>query len=87
VEPARIDAPFRQAAFYRDSARALSHVGRAAPDEQAVRNLLEAERIAPQWLRMSPTTHETARGLRERVRRGSAASALRGLCERMGLPT
>jgi hypothetical protein len=80
-----IEAPFRQASYFSDTARALAHTGRSVASEQAVSMLLRAEQIAPQWLRMSPTTQETARALRERVPQGSAASALRGLCERMGL--
>ncbi|MEO3926157.1 helix-turn-helix transcriptional regulator [Micromonosporaceae bacterium B7E4] len=69
----------RQVYFYLDMARALPDAGR---DHDAVRMLLTAERVGPQHTRSSVAARETARSL---LRRGSAGSELRGLCERMGV--
>ncbi len=72
----------RQVAFYIDTARALSNIGR---DTEALRMLLLAERTAPQRVRLSPLVAETARGLLEKARRGSGTRELRALCERVGV--
>jgi hypothetical protein len=72
----------RQTAFYVDTARALSNIGR---DAEALRMLLLAERIAPQRVRLSPIVAETVRSLLERARRGRGWAELRGLCERVGV--
>ncbi|MFY1672509.1 helix-turn-helix domain-containing protein [Plantactinospora sp. WMMB334] len=69
----------RQVYFYMDMARALADVAR---HHDAVRMLLAAERVGPQHTRSSAAARETARLL---LRRGSAGSELRGLCERMGV--
>jgi transcriptional regulator with XRE-family HTH domain len=86
VDLRRLEAPGRHATYYRDTARALARMGRQDTDDKAVRHLLAAERLVPEWVRNSRTAKETARSLRDRLRPGSTASALRGLCERMGLP-
>lgn len=85
VRPMTIAAPDRQANFYRDTARALSRLGDKDADVRAVRMLLTAERLAPQRIHLSVVARETVRGLLERSPRGTRNSALRGLCERMGL--
>lgn len=72
----------RQTAFYLDTGRALAHLGK---DQEAVRMLLAAERIAPQRIRNSPLAAEAARGLLERVQRNATGVELRGLCERLGI--
>lgn len=74
----------RQVTFHLDVARALA-ADRKGHD-RAVRALLTAERLAPQHVRSSPSARETAHDLRESARRASVGSALRGLCERVGLP-
>jgi len=65
--------------FYTDLARALADVRR---DDEAVRMLLAAERVAPQHTRSSAAARETARALLRKARR---ASTVQGLCERMGV--
>lgn len=69
----------RQAALYLDTGRALARLER---DDEALRQVLAAERIAPQRVLGNPLTRETARAMLERSAR---ASALRGLCERLGV--
>jgi len=65
--------------LYTDLARALADVRR---DDEAVRMLLAAERVAPQHTRSSAAARETARALLRKARR---ASTVQGLCERMGV--
>ncbi|MEU4421275.1 helix-turn-helix transcriptional regulator [Actinoplanes sp. NPDC024001] len=65
--------------LYTDLARALADVHR---DDEAVRMLLTAERVAPQHTRSSAAARETARALLHKARR---ASPMQGLCERMGV--
>jgi transcriptional regulator with XRE-family HTH domain len=65
--------------LYTDLARALTDVRR---DDEALRMLLTAERVAPQHTRSSAAARETARVLLRKARR---ASAVQGLCERMGV--
>jgi transcriptional regulator with XRE-family HTH domain len=72
----------RQTAFYVDTARALSNIGK---DAEALRMLLLAERIAPQRVRLSPLVAETVRALLEKAKRGRGWADLRGLCERVGV--
>ena len=71
--------PIRQVNLYTDLARALTDVRR---DDEAVRMLMAAERVAPQHTRSSAAARETARSLLHKARR---ASAVQGLCERMGV--
>ncbi|HKT00497.1 MAG TPA: helix-turn-helix transcriptional regulator [Rugosimonospora sp.] len=72
----------RQVALYSDTGRALTRLGK---DDEAVRMLVAAERIAPQRVRASRLVQETTRTLLERAQRRAGGSELRGLCERMGL--
>jgi len=65
--------------LYTDLARALTDVRR---DDEAIRMLMTAERVAPQHTRSSAAARETARALLHKARR---ASAVQGLCERMGV--
>jgi transcriptional regulator with XRE-family HTH domain len=71
----------RSVYLYTDLARALTDIRR---DDDAVRMLLTAERVAPQHTRSSAAARETARALLHQTRRTSA-STLQGLCERMGV--
>lgn len=82
TRPRNIPAQFRQVAYYSDTARALAHTRN---DREAVRMLLHAERLAPQWIRSAPLVRETVRSLLDRSRREAGGSALRGLCERVGV--
>lgn len=81
--PTRVPSPLRQSGFHAATARALARLNR---DEEAVRHLLTAERIAPERIRASTTVRETARGLIERARRAAGGAELRGFCERLSLP-
>lgn len=83
TNPAVISSPNRRAAFYSDTARALARVKK---DKRAVQMLLAAESLAPQQIHASALVQESARALLERARREAGGPALRGLCERMGLP-
>lgn len=69
----------RRVYLYTDLARALTDIRR---DEDAVRMLLTAERVAPQHTRSSTAARETARALLHHTRR---TSSLQGLAERMGV--
>lgn len=80
TNPGVLAVPSRQVFFYLHSACALTRVGHHS---DASRYMLIAERLAPQLVHASPLAAETARGLRDRV----GGSQLRGLCERMGLPS
>jgi hypothetical protein len=85
TNPNMIDAMMRRVFFYTDTARALARMrGR---DGDAIRYLLTAERIAPQHVHSSAFVQETARAMLERAQRLAGGSALRGLCERMGVAT
>jgi transcriptional regulator with XRE-family HTH domain len=84
TNPAAIQSPSRQTSFYLDTGRALARLRR---DEPAVRQLLIAERLAPQRVRTDPLVAETARSLLERARRNAGGAELRGLCERVGALT
>jgi hypothetical protein len=83
TNPAVITAGCRQVFYYADTARAYAKLrGR---DQDAVRYLLTAERIAPQHVHTSPVAQETTRSLLEQSRRQAGGTQLRGLCERMGV--
>lgn len=82
TNPLAIPRVSRQASFYADTGRALARLGR---DQEAVRMLVTAERLAPQYVRNSPVAAETARALLDRARRNAAGVELRGLCERLGV--
>jgi transcriptional regulator with XRE-family HTH domain len=69
----------RSVYLFTDLARALTDVRR---DDEAVRMLMAAERVAPQHTRSSAAARETARALLHKARR---ASVVQGLCERMGI--
>lgn len=79
--PTAIPKVSRQWAFFSDTGRALAREGR---DQEALRMLLAAERLAPQRMR-EPLVVETVRGLLERARRGKGFVELRGLCSRLGV--
>lgn len=71
----------RQWAFFSDTGRALAREGR---DQEALRMLLAAERLAPQRMK-EPLVVETVRGLLDRAKRGKGFVELRGLCSRLGV--
>jgi transcriptional regulator with XRE-family HTH domain len=71
--------PIRQVNLYTDLARALADV---KCNDEAVRMLTTAERVAPQHTRSSAAARETARVLLRNARR---ASSIQGLAERLGV--
>ena len=82
IDPSAVGSPTRQVSFFLDTGRALARLRR---DEAALRQLLTAERVAPQRVRTDPLVAETARSLLDRARRNAAGAELRGLCERLGV--
>jgi len=72
----------RTAAHLVDTGRALSLVAR---DDDALRTLLEAERVAPQLVKHSPVLRETVKSMYRRspVTGGRRSSPLLGLAERV----
>lgn len=80
LNPAHLP-PSRTSYYYVDFARALADM-EGQRDEEALRMLLTAERVAPQSVRSSPAAQATARFLLDRSRK---TSPLHGLCERMAI--
>lgn len=73
--------PSRASVFHVDTGRALAQLGQ---DDAAVRQLLSAERLAPQRIRVDRNTRETTRTLLPRAT-GRRAGQLRGLAQRIGV--
>lgn len=84
VRPDVLESADRRATYHLEFARALADLG-GSRDREAVRALLTAERLAPQRMRTYTSARETARFLHDRSWRDAGGSALRGLCERMGV--
>ncbi|WP_249998736.1 helix-turn-helix domain-containing protein [Actinoplanes sp. M2I2] len=79
--PAALPVGIRQVYYYADTARALAAL--RDRDREAIRLLLNAERIAPQHVHRSAGVAETVRTLLERSRRQAGGGELRGLSSRM----
>lgn len=73
----------RRAAFLADVGRSLA--SEKATRERGVRNLVEAEQIAPQLIRNNVFVRETVADLLRQVRRDTDGRELRGLAWRMGI--
>jgi len=85
TNPQVLGAGMRIVDFHTELARSYARLrGR---ENDAVRQLMVAERVAPQHLHTSPTARETARYLVGRAPSKSTISALRGLCGRIGIET
>lgn len=84
LHPTDLESADRQATYHLEFARALTDLGNARQPE-AVRALLIAERLAPQRMRSYTVARETARYLHDRTWRAAGGSALRAMCERMGV--
>lgn len=83
TNPQVLGASMRIVEFHAELARACARLrGR---ESDAVRQLMVAERVAPQHLHTSPIARETARHLLGRISSRSGVSALRGLCGRIGI--
>jgi hypothetical protein len=72
----------RQATYYIDTGRALAYLNR---DDEAIRLLMESERLAPAHVRSDPIVWETVRDIVERRQRNSVAPDLRAFCGRLGV--
>ncbi|MGK5683063.1 helix-turn-helix domain-containing protein [Actinoplanes sp. URMC 104] len=79
--PAAVPIGIRQVYYYADTARALAQLRTA--DREAVRLLLNAERVAPQHVHTSAAVAETVRTLLERSSRRAGGTELRGLSARL----
>lgn len=82
LTPSVIPSASKQANFRMDLGRALAALDR---DAEAVRQLVTAERMAPQRVRNNPLVKEAARDLLERSQRNAVGVELRGLAERVGV--
>jgi transcriptional regulator with XRE-family HTH domain len=75
----------RKVFYFTDSARALART--RGKEQEAIRLLLAAERLAPQHIHCSMLVRETARALLDRSQRQATGTPLRALCHRLGMPT
>jgi transcriptional regulator with XRE-family HTH domain len=82
INPNDVPSTSKRTNFYMDTARALAALGR---DEQAVRTLGTAKRLAPQRVRNNPLIKETARDLLERSQRNAVGMELRALAAWLGV--
>ncbi|MFC5800762.1 helix-turn-helix domain-containing protein [Streptomyces formicae] len=83
VHPQILQAPGREAAFHADLGRSLAHLrGR---DAEAVAELLDAERVAPQRIHANVMVRDTVSDLLDRQLPSHVARDLRGLAHRMGI--
>lgn len=83
TNPEILGASMRIVDFHTELARSYARLrGR---ENDAVRQLMVAERVAPQHLHTSPIARETARHLIGRIPSRSGVSALKGLCGRIGI--
>ena len=83
VHPELLPSLSRQAQFWVEVGRALAVEKKTR--EQAVRVLLRAEQLAPQFLRNNPPVRETVTGLLRQTRRDAGGRELRGLAWRLGV--
>lgn len=83
VHPDSFPGKARHAAFLADLGRSLA--SEKATREQGIRDLIEAEQIAPQLIRNNVFVRETVGDLLRQVRRDTGGRELRGLAWRMGI--
>jgi hypothetical protein len=82
TESERVPHVQRRAGHLLDTGRALSYLGR---DDEALRMLVEAERLAPAHVRLDPLVWETVRDIVERRQRKAVAPDVRAFCGRLGV--
>jgi transcriptional regulator with XRE-family HTH domain len=82
TDPQRVPQVQRQATYHLDTGRALAYLGR---DDEALSNLMEAERLAPAHVRADPLVWETVRDIVERRQRRAVAPEVRAFCGRLGV--
>jgi len=83
VVPDRIPYAARRASFFSDVGRAHAQLRQ---DREATAALLQAERIAPERVRLHPLIREAVADMVDRAHRAAVGRELRGLAYRMGLP-
>jgi hypothetical protein len=71
-----------QSTYHLDYGRALAYLGR---DDEALRHLIEAERLAPAHVRADPLVWETVQDIVERRQRKAVAPEVRAFCGRLGV--
>jgi hypothetical protein len=82
VEPRRVHALNRRAAFWVDRGRALAALHR---DNEAVSAFLAAEAACPQWVRIRRNVRDTISVIWNRTRRNAVSAPLRKAAEIVGL--
>ncbi len=78
-----INSVGRQATYFADLGRGLAQMGRR--DQEALRALRTAERLAPQRIRTNPMVREVVAHMLRRARREAGGRELRGMAYRMGI--
>jgi transcriptional regulator with XRE-family HTH domain len=82
VEPRRVRARNRQAAFWVDRGRALAAVRR---DNEAISAFLSAESVCPQWVRLRRNARDTIGVILRRTRRNAVSKPMRRAAAMVGL--
>jgi hypothetical protein len=82
TEPAKVPHIQRQVTYYVDTGRALSHLNH---DDDALRMLIEAERLSPAHVRADPLVWETVRDIVERRQRKAVSPQVRAFCGRLAV--
>jgi hypothetical protein len=82
TEPERVPQIQRQSTFHLDTGRAFAYLRR---DDDALRHLIEAERLAPAHVRADPLVWETVRDIVERRQRRAVSPEVRAFCGRLGV--
>ena len=83
MEPRRIGSASRRAQFHIDYGLALAATRRA--DAAALAQFVNAERIAPQRVRLSPDVRDTVGAMLRRAQAGAGGAHLRQLAARVGV--
>jgi len=82
TDPTRVPQVQRQSTYHLDTGRALAYLRR---DDQALHNLMEAERLAPAHVRADPLVWETVRDILDRRQHRVVAPDVRAFCGRLGI--
>lgn len=82
VDPRRIHAKSRRAAYFADSGRVKAHLGH---DEEALQLFRRAERLSPLVVRRNPYVRDVVVDMLDSRRRLAGGVVLTGLAERLGV--
>jgi hypothetical protein len=83
IDPAQIHSTSRRAQFHIEYGSALASSRRA--DGEALAQFINAERVAPQRIRLSPVVRETVGAMLRRARADAGGAHLRQLASRVGV--